>query len=286
MYKRFAFLFLFFIVLFSGCTKKEEMKISANTWIGYTPLFYADAQGWLASENIKLIHTVSLNESLQLYNENLVNAMASTQYEAELANKEVYPVILLDKSYGADMVMSNYPLNRLKNFPKIDVYLEIDSVNSLLLSAFIKEYKIDKSKLNIQNRDQAQIVVSDYKKPTILITYSPYDTKLRQKGFKILASTKTSSALIVLDAVFSDDKNIKEHHEQFVKLKKFVDLALKDLKKNPKHFFNVVQPYLGYEYKYSDFINDLNNIKWLNRYDLDTKEILKQLNLDSSRLVK
>jgi len=281
-----TFFLIFFLILFNGCSKKEELKIAANTWIGYTPLFYADAKGWLKGEKIKLIHTVSLNESLQLYNENLIHALACTQYEAKIADKKLYPVILLDKSYGADMVMSNFSLKELKNFPEIDVYLEIDSVNSLLLDSFVKTYDINKTKLKIHNSDQVQIVVKKYKNPVIVVTYSPYAAKLSAKGFKILASTKTSSALIVLDAVFSDDKNIKKHYGQFLKLKKFIMTALDDLHKNPKYFFTVVQPYLGYDYKYEDFTKDLDKIKWLKTYDLNIREMLKKLKLSDEKLIK
>jgi len=272
--------------LFFGCAKKDELKISANTWVGYTPLFYADAKGWLADKNIKLIHTVSLNESLLLYNENLISAMAVTQYEAMLAKKKVYPVILLDKSYGADMVMANFPLNKLYKEKNINVYLEIDSINSLLFKYFLKQYPIDKNRLNIKNRDQAKIISSKYTSPSIVVTYSPYDNILEKKGFNTIASTRTSKHLIVLDAVFSDSENIKKHLKQFKYLKKVLKRALKALNDDPREFYKTVKPYLVDNCTYEKFSKELKNIKWLIGKESESDEILKALNLKKDRLIK
>ena len=133
-------LFLIIALFFIGCEQKQQIKIAANKWIGYVPLFYADAMGCLKDNNFKLIETVSLNESLNLYKDKLVDAFAATQIEYKNAkDKNLIAVALFDRSYGGDMAFSNVSLDKLRKAKKINVYLEVNSVNSILFDYLKKE---------------------------------------------------------------------------------------------------------------------------------------------------
>jgi len=161
-------------VFFISCSEKKELKIAANSWIGYTPLFYADAKGWLKNENIKLINTVSLAESVDLYRNNFIDAFAATQYEYSLLNRnDVYAIMLFDKSNGADMIMINFPFNKTDQYKnKIDAFMEVNSVNYLLFEYFIKSNNLSKNIFNIHNLDQGQIVTKEYHDPTLIVTHA------------------------------------------------------------------------------------------------------------------
>ncbi|GAB6073958.1 type 2 periplasmic-binding domain-containing protein [Nautilia lithotrophica] len=273
------FLFIFFV----GCSEKRELKIAANSWIGYIPLFYADKKGWLKNEKIKLITTVSLAESLDLYKNNFVNAFAATQYEYSLLNRnDVYAIMLFDRSNGADMILSNFSFKDLKN-KQIDAYMEVNSVNYLLFQYFLKANNLNKNNFYIHNLDQGQIVKKKYTAPSLIVTYAPYDAELKKQNFKIIASTKDSSSLIVIDALFSDAENIYLHKRQFLKVKEFSLKALRDLKKDPREFFKNVKDYLP-GYSYEDFKADLKNIEWIIKPDKHIKNLLKKINLPYKEL--
>ena len=102
----------------SGCgdSLDDRMKISTTNWIGFTPLFYADAKGWLAPYNIELLQVVSLSENIYLFEAGNSDAFVGTQYEYNIlasSDPQLVPVMLFDRSFGGDVVMSNVELGAL-----------------------------------------------------------------------------------------------------------------------------------------------------------------------------
>jgi NitT/TauT family transport system substrate-binding protein len=168
-----------------------------------------------------------------------------------------------------------------KNEEQIDAYLEMDSVNSTMLKDFLARYEIQKKRINYINRDQAQISTLDAKnseKPTIVVTYIPYNTQLEKKGFTTLASTKDNLDLLVIDALFTKEKIYHDHQEQFKGLKKAVDDSIAALEKNPQEFYETIKPYI-LEISYKEFIHSLDDIVWINQ---DVPESLKKRMKESS----
>jgi len=149
----FKIILLFILILsFTSCFSPYDkpLKISATTWIGYTPLFYAKEKGWLAPLNIKITNVVSLSENMALYKSGNFDAYVGTQYEYSVLSPKdtsLHPVMMFDRSYGGDIVMGNVFINNLKNTNAvIDIYLEIDSVNSTIIKDFLKIYKLEGKK--------------------------------------------------------------------------------------------------------------------------------------------
>jgi len=282
-------IFVFFIILtfiISCDSKEKQINLAVNEWIGYAPIFYANEKGWLKQDNIRLIRTVSLGESLNLYKSGLVNSLAATQYEYKEIKKDVIPVILLDKSYGGDMLFSNKTIDELVHTKKkIDVYLEIDSVNYLLLKYFIKKHHISINRLNLINKDQQQLLLTtfDKSKPILIITYAPYNIQYLKKGFHVIASTKTDKTLLVIDAIFTDKNNFSKN--RFILLKKYIDQAINDIKNDPKKAYLVIQKYFP-DYSYKDFKEGLKNIKWINNPNQKLKQELIDIDFYTKGLVK
>lgn len=279
--------FLFIVVLvlfFNGCESKkyDKLVISCNSWIGYSPFYYAKEKGWLDKLNIKLVNVVSLGENMNLYDVGKSDAFTGTQYEYSMMkskDKELEPIMLLDRSYGGDMIFSNKTIKEIqKSNTKIDAYLEMGSINSLLLKYFIEKYKIDKSRINYINKDQA--VIGNLKsgrfssKMVLIVTYSPYNIKLKNNGFNEIASTKDGLVLVVVDALYANKNIYMTHKQQFTELKKKIDDAVEVMHKDPKEYYYVVKPYLK-GYTYEEFISSLNEVKWINK-DL-TKDLQQKL---------
>ena len=111
--RRWVLILFLLSILTTGCerSREEPLKISVNSWIGYTPFFYAKAKGWLDPLNIKILNVVSLSESVYLYQSGNAHALTGTQYEYELLTNEddsLIPIMLLDRSNGGDLIMSKY----------------------------------------------------------------------------------------------------------------------------------------------------------------------------------
>ncbi|NPA87602.1 hypothetical protein [Caminibacter pacificus] len=275
---------LVLFLIFTGCEKTKEISIAANEWIGYAPIFYANEKGWLKKDKIRVIRTVSLAESVKLYESGLVNGLAATQYEYFQIKKEVKPIILLDKSYGGDMILSNRSIEELKKAKKIDVYLEMGSVNYLLLQYFAKKYNIPLTKMNFHSNDQEQLSQQsfDMKKNILIVTYSPYDKLFIKKGFKVIDSTRNDKDLLVIDAIFIHKHC--ENRQRFKNFKKQIDMAVEVIKKNPKSAYEVIKNYFP-DYSYEDFKKALGKIKWINNPDKDLLLRLKKIGFDTKDLI-
>ncbi len=277
MFKKILLLTL--LLLFTSCSSDYEkrLKISATTWVGYIPLFYAKEKGWLKPLNIKLLHVSSLAENMYLYEAGNSDAYAGTQYEYSILSKDMKslkPIMMFDRSNGGDLVMSNISIEDLQNTTsQIDAYLELDSINNTVLKDFISKYKLEDKNINYINRDQTQIKqLQTDSKPTLIVTYIPYNFTLEKQGFMELASTKDSLDLLVVDAMFTRTETYNVHEKQFRELKKLVDKSIESLKKDPKEFYTTVKPYI-LDMSYEEFVDSLGDIVWINR---DVSSELKQ----------
>lgn len=282
------------VFVLSSCTsqKYDKLKISATTWIGYTPLLYAKEKGWLDEYNIKILHVSSLAENMYLYKAGNANAYVGTQYEYNLlieGDNTLMPIMMFDRSYGGDLIMSNVSIEELKRTSEpIDAYLEMDSINRTVLEDFQKNHQLDKKQINYLNNDQAAISnlqAAKMKKPTLIITYVPYDSQLKNQGFHEIASTKDGLDLLVVDALFTTQDQFYQHKEQFVALKKFVDKAVVAVKNDPREFYETVKHYM-LEIDYDEFLLSLNDIIWINKtLDPKLKERMEQGNFPTRDLL-
>lgn len=280
--------------LFISCSSDydKKLKISATTWVGYTPLFYAKEMGWLEPLNIKLLNVSSLSENMYLYKAKNSDAYVGTQYEYNILSKEdssLIPVMLFDRSNGGDMVMSNVSLDELKEGNgTIDAYLEMDSINFTLLEDFIKQNGFEGREINYINQDQAYISTlksASMKRATLIVTYSPYNSDLQKKGFIEIASTKDSFDLLIVDAMFTTTEVLQRHKKQFEELKKAVDMAVVELQKNPKQYYEKIKPYM-LNMNYDEFIKSLDNIIWINDgISSELKERIKDDNFPVEDLI-
>ncbi len=266
-------LFTIAVMLFiTSCSspKDKQLKISATTWVGYTPLLYAKEKGWLKPLHIKLMHVSSLAENMYLYKAGNADAYVGTQYEYNVLIKErksLMPVMMFDRSFGGDLIVANRSLEALKKESgTIDVYLEIDSINHTIYQDFAKHYGLENQKVRFHNFDQAYISTlksSKLTNPTVIVTYVPYDALLKREGFKEIVSTKDGLQLLVVDALFTTHEIFNAHKEQFTALKKLVDKAVNVVKKDPKEFYDTVKHYM-LEINYEEFKHSLGDIIWIN----------------------
>jgi len=257
---------LLLLSLISGCQKRhqDETRIAISPWIGYTPIYYAEEKGWLKDIGIKIIHTTSLHETVHYYQAGLIDAFVSTQYEASLLKDyDLTHFMPLDRSNGGDIILSNRSLSTIKNSKKIKSYFEIDSVNQIVFNDFMNKYQLNNLYVEIQNRPQTMMKDLNpvQNEDIIIVTYEPYATFLKNKGFKEIASTKDSD-IVVIDSLYFRNNHLLLQKEKSKLLINSIKKAYKVLNDNPKEFYNVVKFYLE-GVSYSEFNNTLLGIEWL-----------------------
>lgn len=261
------------LFLLTSCSthKEASIKLVTNAWIGYSPLFYAKEKGWLKEVNIEILPLVSLGESMMAFRSGGFDGLTGTQFEYQklnALNSNLVPVIMFNRSNGGDMVMSNVSIKELQETSEnIDVYLEVNSVNALVFDDFKKAHQLSQKTFNFINKDQLKIVTylkqKTANRPTIVVTYTPYNFELVNTGFQIIDSTRDAMNIIVLDALYVNQSVLTHHREDFNKLKIIINNAIHNLKQNPKEYYKVVKPYLENP-SYEEFLQSIQGIVWLN----------------------
>jgi len=260
------------MIFMSACSSpsQDPLKLSATTWIGYTPLFYAKEKGWLDTINVELLNVVSLSENMYLYKAGNSDAYCGTQYEHSVLRDtmpSLIPIMLFDRSNGGDMIMSNHTIEEIKNSAaKIDAYLEMDSINYTMLEDFIHSYHIDEKRINYIDRDQIDVSTlknTQHEKQILIVTYIPYDNALKKNGFHELLSTKNGLDLLVIDALYTTQENFHKHKQQYTQVKSFIDDAIIALSKDSKEFYITIKPYMQ-DLSYEEFLASLDDIVWIN----------------------
>lgn len=294
MIKKFLLLVVFLSIFsITGCSSDKnkrdgKIKIVASNWIGFTPLLYAYEKGKLEALNVEVIVTNSLQSSLIMYEKNNYDGICSTQKELTYLNqnnKDHLPVIVFDRSYGGDVILSNIPKEELyKNkCKKVDVFLEKNSVNEILFEVFkkLKNWSADFSIIDINQYNISRFEFeSNTKVPKLIITYEPHASKLKQKGFYLIESTKNDKFL-VFDFLSVKKGSLKK--DEIYELQKIVNDSILKLKQDPKSFYETVKIYFG-DTSYDEFISSLDQIQFFDRdrkgymIDLIQKEkVLKKI---------
>ena len=280
------------IIFLTSCVndKKDKLRVVTSNWIGYTPLFYAREKGLLDKLNIQLLSVVSLSESLHTYKSKHADIFLGTQYEYEEAFKrdnQVVPIMLLNKSYGGDVVMSSLTLEEIKKEDKqIDVFLELSSVNYLVFEDFITKHNIKNKNFNYINKDQSFIAQQkEFKNPTIVISYNPHNITLEKNGLKTLETTKDNIEILIVDAMFTTNDILIKYKDELKELKKIIDIAIDDLEKDEKAYYDLIKDYL-YDTSFEEFQQSLSNIKWINKnIDQNILDSLKEHNFPTKELL-
>ena len=286
------FLLLITLFLLFSCAKKEqkELRIATNAWIGYTPLFYAQKKGYLDKLNIKLIASVSLAEASAIYDIGKADMVTTTQHEyysLKRTGHYIVPVILLDRSYGGDMVLSNKSIAQLRKAQKIYAYLEIDSINAEILKDFIDHYNIDEKKVFFINKDQAQIQDLKFqeKEAMLIVTYVPYNLSLEKKGFHRVASTKDIDKLIVIDSVCTSRKVFYHEQKRLKDLKKVIDKSIIEIQKDKKSSYLLIKDYFG-NISYEEYLEALTLIQWINNPSYKFLNCIEPMGYKGDYLIK
>lgn len=258
------------IFYFAGRSGDRQIRISTNPWVGFTPFIYAQEKGWLEKTPFRFLWLVDLTENARLYDRKFTQGFTATQFE--LLHFKDYshlkPIFLIDRSAGADAILSNISLTELRKAPgNVTVYLELGSMNEDFFSAFIKEYQLSHLKFEFTNSSQKAISqLTTHGSPIIVVSYAPYVSDLIARGFFNIASTKTIQSFFVIDALFMDERFVVGREDEYRQLKVIFERALDQFKTDPHAYYQTINGYLEGQ-SYDEFMATTAQIAWLTKGD-------------------
>lgn len=258
------------VFYFAARSGDRLVRISSNPWVGFTPFIYAQEKGWLEDTPFRFMWLVDLSDNARLYERGFTQGFTATQYELlHFKNAaHIRPVFLIDRSAGADAILSNLPLEALrKTLKPITVYLELGSLNEDFFQAFVKENKLEGLQFVLTNSSQKAIAqLNPNGGPVIVISYAPYASELARHGFVEIASTATLKSFFVIDALFVDERAIVGREHDYKALQKIFNRAQKALSADPQEYYTVIHKYLEGQ-SYEEFIATTRQVEWMNGGD-------------------
>lgn len=248
---------------------QPEIRISSNPWVGFTPFIYAQEQGWLKGTPFRFNWLVALSENRRLYESGFTQGFTATQYELLYFKhpQQLETAFLIDRSYGADAILSNRTLAALQaESAPITVYMERGSLQRDMFHAFVRENGLEGRTFEFVNSVQNNmLLLKPSAKPVVLVSYEPYLTRLHEHGFQTIASTRSLKSFAAVDGLFVNRQVYLKNKPYFVELKAIFDRALAVFKADPKAYYESVQGYLEGE-TFEQFMASTRNIIWLNSH--------------------
>lgn len=242
---------------------KEPFRVAISNWVGYLPVVYAKEK-MILGDDVELVWTESLKATNSAFKRGLVDGMFATQYDY-LKSEQTdgsSMIFATNISKGSDVVMSNISLEELNSSKSVMAVMEGDSVGKVMFDQFLQKYDINSANFIMYDKTQLGIVSSDYSKSkAIVVTYTPFDSILKKKGFLELANSSKLQVLII-DGFFALDSKSEQHKKSIDNIKKAFELSVKMAKDNPYEFYQVIKPYLkGIEFE--EFKASLDGIEWV-----------------------
>ncbi|MBD2577480.1 ABC transporter substrate-binding protein [Oscillatoria sp. FACHB-1406] len=175
-----------------GCNPAPQMplRVGANVWPGFEPLFLAKDLGYYQGHPIELRDYPSSTEVSQAFRNNDIEVAALTMDETLLlaqTNPDIRVILITDFSNGADVLMVKPEIKTLQNLKGRKIGVESNALGGYLLSrvldlAGLSPEDIQVISLGVSEHEQA------YKQNLVdaVITFEPVRSNLLKAGANIL----------------------------------------------------------------------------------------------------
>lgn len=139
---------LFIAVLCLGaCAEREPvLRVACNIWVGYEPLYVAEALDYYQGSGIRMVDTTSATLTLSHLRHRTVEAACLTLDEVltlVAEGMELAVVVVLDVSEGADVIMAKPPITKLGQLKGKTVAVEKSAVGAVILHEALHKAGLD-----------------------------------------------------------------------------------------------------------------------------------------------
>lgn len=136
-----------------GCSDQTDtLRIGANRWLGYGPLYLADDLHWMTSSGYRLVEYPHTTGVLRGYRNGLLDAALLTLDEALILQSSGQPVQILlvaDVSAGADVLFANAHIQQLAQLRGQRIGVENSALGAFFLSRILDLAKLPASEISV-----------------------------------------------------------------------------------------------------------------------------------------
>ncbi|CCQ11527.1 ABC-type nitrate/sulfonate/bicarbonate transport system protein [Pseudoalteromonas luteoviolacea B = ATCC 29581] len=204
-------------LLLFGCKPHFEnhLRIAANNWIGYTPLYLAEELSLFHSSQIKMIEMPSSSEVIHAFRSGSIDVAALTLDETLTILEDQYDIRLLlvmDISDGSDVLLAKPYIDSLHDLKGKKIAVEYNAVGALVLDHALNEVGLSPRDIDMQSCN-FDAHLACYEQNDAIVTFDPVKTKLMNKGAKLLYSSKQMPN-VILDVLVTTQQVIDNQPEQ------------------------------------------------------------------------
>jgi NitT/TauT family transport system substrate-binding protein len=209
------------MLLLLGCdSPREPLRIASLVWPGYETLYLARSLNYFDAEQVRLIELISAHEVSNAIRAGKVDAAMITLDEALVLMQDgvdLRVVLVMDASFGADMLMVRPEIKRLSQLKGKRIGLENAGNGALVLDAVLT-----KAMLKPLDVKQVHMVMSEqvdsYRKHLVdaVISYEPASTQLRAAGAVQLFDSREIPGRI-LDVLVVRADALQRHEDELKK---------------------------------------------------------------------
>lgn len=223
---RLSSLFLLVAVLLSaGCQHQEdELRIGANVWPGYAPLFLARDLGRLGAQS-RLAEFSSANDTLQAFRNGAIDIAGVTLDEAiqlTAQGHELRIVALFDASHGADMLLARPHIRKLEELKGRRIGVETTALGAFMLSHVLQAAGLERSDIEaVHLLPMEQEEAYRLGRIDAAVTHEPFAGGLSAQGAHNLFDTRQIPGEI-LDVLIVREHCMADHPKRVADLVKAV----------------------------------------------------------------
>lgn len=208
-------------VVLISCKQNDShvLKVGANNWLGYQPLFVAQAFDFYDKNKINVVELGSATGVLRALHNGGIDMAAVTLDEAMTAlaqGKKIKVLMVADFSYGGDALIVNSGIESLSGLKGKTIGVENTALGAIMLDAILS-----KAQLKLEDVQIAPVTFDEHGrflkegKGDALITFEPVRSKLLAQSFREVFNSKDIPGTIIDVLVVSE--HAYEQHPQHIK---------------------------------------------------------------------
>lgn len=167
----------------------EKIRVGANVWPGYEPLFAAKSLNFFKND-VRMVEYPSASEVLRAFRNNNLEMAALTLDEAiylKADGFEIKIILVLDISSGGDAVLVQPEIKSAKELKGKKIGVEYTALGAYVLARFLEKHSIKIEEITLVpmevDRHESAFLAREV---DAVITFEPVKTKLLKKRARII----------------------------------------------------------------------------------------------------
>ncbi|BCD68843.1 ABC transporter substrate-binding protein [Nitratiruptor sp. YY09-18] len=237
---------LIIVIFMAGCSKQYQptIRLGLVSWIGYSPLYIAEAKGWLP-KNIRIVDFPSNYDIIDAMKLDTLEASSLTLDEMLMHHKDLadYRAIwLIDYSNGADALLAAPNIKNLQDLKGKRVAYEPQSVQEFLLERALQKAHLSYNDIILKPVKYDQVLQAwNRHEIDAAATFEPLKSDLYRQGMHtVFDSSQIPYEIVYLLVV----KKSELDRDTIAALIKAYNKGLRFIRRKPSDSYEIIGHYL------------------------------------------